>query len=110
MIIDDNNANPVTTIQSLWRIAELVNPPIKLLANARINNIHTITSGTLALNRTSLVVAMSNIAFNAGIMLLEGMSILGSLDCCIALDHKASPTFAASSFALYHRVVSVTWS
>ena len=100
MIIDDNNANPVITIQSLCRMAELVNPAIKLLAKARINNMYTIISGTLAFNITSLVVAISNIAFNAGIMLFDGISILGSLDCCIALDHKASAAFAASSFAL----------
>ena len=42
MIIDDNNANPVITIQSLCRMAELVNPAIKLLAKARINNMYTI--------------------------------------------------------------------
>src|SRR3954452_2963051 len=100
MIIDDNSAKPATMIQSLFLINELVNPAIKLLANARMNNIYTIASGTLAFNTTSLVVAMSNMVFNAGIMLFDGISMLGSLDCCMALDHNAVAAFAASSFDL----------
>src|SRR6187455_193116 len=107
MIMDDNNANPVTMIESLERMDRLVKPPIKLLAKASTNNMYTIRSGTLVCKVTSLVVAMSNIAFSAGIILLEGMSMFGSFDCCIALAHNDAAAKDASFFDRNQEAVSI---